>query len=183
MDLTSVLISTTLVHLFLQVGVVGRTGAGKSSLMLGLFRLIEPAQGCIKIDGWDISMMGLHDLRSKLTILPQVCAVFKLNLKHRYLKRNIRSLTPVMSAFPQDPVLFSGTFRFNVDPFEQYSDDEIWRALQHAHLKTFVMSFPDKLQHRCIEGGQNLRLDIILCCWGFLIAEDLGQWAAQRLML
>jgi ATP-binding cassette, subfamily C (CFTR/MRP), member 1 len=91
-----------------KVGIVGRTGAGKSSLTLSLFRIIESANGQIIIDGQDIAKMGLHALRSRLTIIPQ------------------------------DPVLFSGTLRINLDPFNRYSDDEIWKSLEHAHLKAFV---------------------------------------------
>ncbi|XP_015215911.2 multidrug resistance-associated protein 1 isoform X2 [Lepisosteus oculatus] len=111
-----------------KVGIVGRTGAGKSSLTLGLFRIIEPAQGQICIDGVDVSTLGLHDLRSRITIIPQ------------------------------DPVLFSGSLRMNLDPFDSYSDEEVWNALELAHLKTFVSGLPDKLNHECSEGGENLSL-------------------------
>ncbi|XP_076122347.1 multidrug resistance-associated protein 1 isoform X2 [Alosa pseudoharengus] len=111
-----------------KVGIVGRTGAGKSSLTLGLFRIIESAQGEIQIDGVNISQLGLHDLRSRITIIPQ------------------------------DPVLFSGTLRMNLDPFDGYSDEEVWRALELAHLKNFVSGLPDKLNHECSEGGENLSL-------------------------
>lgn len=57
----------------------------------------------------------------------------------------------------QDPVLFSGTLRMNLDPFDQYTDQQVWTALEHAHLKAFVSGLDDGLQHECGEGGQNLR--------------------------
>ncbi|MEQ2263349.1 Multidrug resistance-associated protein 1, partial [Xenotaenia resolanae] len=109
-----------------KVGIVGRTGAGKSSLTLGLFRIIEAAEGHIFIDGVDIANLGLHELRSRITIIPQ------------------------------DPVLFSGSLRMNLDPFDSYSDEEIWRALEFSHLKNFASGLPNKLSHECSEGGENL---------------------------
>ena len=109
-----------------KVGIVGRTGAGKSSLTLGLFRINESAEGEIIIDGVNIAKIGLHNLRFKITIIPQ------------------------------DPVLFSGSLRMNLDPFSQYSDEEVWMALELAHLKGFVSALPDKLNHECAEGGENL---------------------------
>lgn len=109
-----------------KVGIVGRTGAGKSSLTLSLFRIIEAAGGQILIDGQDISQLGLHALRSRLTIIPQ------------------------------DPVLFSGSLRINLDPFGLKTDDEIWRALELAHLKVFVKSLTAGLNHEVAEGGENL---------------------------
>ncbi|KRJ97653.1 multidrug resistance-associated protein 1 isoform X14 [Drosophila yakuba] len=109
-----------------KVGIVGRTGAGKSSLTLALFRIIEAAGGRISIDGVDIASMGLHMLRSRLTIIPQ------------------------------DPVLFSGSLRINLDPFEIKTDDEIWKALELSHLKSFVKSLAAGLNHEISEGGENL---------------------------
>lgn len=109
-----------------KVGIVGRTGAGKSSLTLGLFRIIEAAGGKIIIDGKDISKLGLHALRSRLTIIPQ------------------------------DPVLFYGTLRMNIDPFGYYSDEEIWRALDLSHLKAYVKGLQMGLSHEITEGGENM---------------------------
>ncbi|PVD27025.1 hypothetical protein C0Q70_12175 [Pomacea canaliculata] len=110
----------------LIVGIVGRTGAGKSSLTLALFRLIEAASGRIDIDGHHTGTLGLHDLRRNLTILPQ------------------------------DPVIFSGTLRMNLDPTDRHTDSELWNALKLAHLQDFVSSLPGQLEYQCGEGGQNL---------------------------
>uniref|UniRef100_A0A1I7UPW2 ABC-type glutathione-S-conjugate transporter n=1 Tax=Caenorhabditis tropicalis TaxID=1561998 RepID=A0A1I7UPW2_9PELO len=109
-----------------KVGIVGRTGAGKSSLTLALFRIIEADGGCIEIDGHNIADLQLEQLRSRLTIVPQ------------------------------DPVLFSGSMRMNLDPFDAYSDAQVWEALKNAHLESFVRSLQDGLAHHISEGGENL---------------------------
>ena len=107
------------------MGVVGRTGAGKSSLVLCLMRIIELEKGRIVIDGADISKIGLEDLRSKIAIIPQ------------------------------EPLLFSGTVRDNLDPFNNYTDEEIWSALERASLRDVIMEDPAGLEKVVEEHGSN----------------------------
>uniref|UniRef100_A0A4W4G035 ABC-type glutathione-S-conjugate transporter n=1 Tax=Electrophorus electricus TaxID=8005 RepID=A0A4W4G035_ELEEL len=113
-----------------KIGIVGRTGAGKSSLTNCLFRIIEAAEGRILIDGVDIAILGLHDLRSKTD-------------HHSSGDNGLKSIWFHM----QDPVLFSGSL-----------DEEIWKVLELAHLKDYVGSLAAGLQHEVSEGGENLSL-------------------------
>ena len=109
-----------------RVGIVGRTGAGKSSFLQAFFRIVEPSPaGCISIDGVPTSDLGLEDLRSRMSIIPQ------------------------------EPFCFKGTLRFNIDPFSLYSDDHIWSVLAAVELKERVSSLPGKLDAEVAENGSN----------------------------
>lgn len=104
-----------------KIGVVGRTGAGKSSLMVALMRLVELDRGSIKIDGINIGYVGLHELRGRIAIIPQ------------------------------DPILFGGTVRSNLDPFNQYQDAEIWHSVRRVQLDSSINSLDDTVT----ENGSN----------------------------
>ncbi|KAJ6130455.1 Metal resistance protein YCF1 [Penicillium capsulatum] len=107
-----------------KIGVVGRTGAGKSSLTLALFRIIEAANGSISIDGLDVSSIGLFDLRGRLAIIPQ------------------------------DPAMFEGTLRDNLDPRHVHADTELWSVLDHAKLKEHVSQMEGQLDAEIQEGAK-----------------------------
>ncbi|KAF9433312.1 hypothetical protein BGZ76_009620 [Entomortierella beljakovae] len=108
-----------------KVGIVGRTGSGKSTLLVGLLRIVEAFEGAIRIDGIDISKLGLNDLRARVGIIPQ------------------------------EPVLFVGTIRSNLDPFNRSGDNDIWKALDAVHLGDRIRALPLKLESPVVEHGKN----------------------------
>lgn len=138
-----------------QVGVVGRTGSCKSSLALALFRILEASRGFIEIDDQNIAHLGLHDIRGRISIIPQVGTSLVLSQVHTTGK-DTKHLS-ISFCTSQEPVLFSGSIRFNLDPAGIYFDQEIWNALKDAHLKDYVNSLPGKLQHVCDDDGGNMR--------------------------
>ncbi|KAJ3095209.1 hypothetical protein HDU96_001277 [Phlyctochytrium bullatum] len=125
-----------------KVGIVGRTGAGKSSFTLGLFRIVEPSGGTVSIDGINLAHIGLRDLRSNLTIIPQ------------------------------DPVLFAGTIRSNIDPFGEFDDARIWSCLERVHILETIQKAPstdmaslssgDAIAKNRLDGASALTLDSVV---------------------
>nr|CAB3496287.1 unnamed protein product [Digitaria exilis] len=109
----------------MKTGIVGRTGSGKSTLIQALFRIVDPSIGQILIDGINICTIGLHDLRSRLSIIPQ------------------------------EPTMFEGTVRSNLDPLGEYTDNQIWEALDCCQLGDEIRKKALKLDSPVIENGEN----------------------------
>lgn len=108
-----------------KVGICGRTGSGKSSLMVALFRIEDLSCGSVVIDGIDCRDVPLRVLRSRLGIIPQ------------------------------DPVMFSASVRYNLDPFNNHTDEDVWGVLESVDMNTVVFSLPGKLDEEVAEGGEN----------------------------
>eukprot|EP00656_Telonema_subtile_P013916 TRINITY_DN17074_c0_g1_i7.p1 TRINITY_DN17074_c0_g1~~TRINITY_DN17074_c0_g1_i7.p1 ORF type:complete len:460 (-),score=73.76 TRINITY_DN17074_c0_g1_i7:220-1599(-) len=109
-----------------SVGIVGRTGSGKSTLAASLFRLNQVVAGSVVVDGMDLSSIELSTVRGRMAFIPQ------------------------------QPALFGGTLRFNLDPFDRYSEDQIWEALHCVQLKKYVKAAPGQLELKVAEAGSNL---------------------------
>jgi ABC-type multidrug transport system fused ATPase/permease subunit len=108
-----------------RVGIVGRSGSGKSTLILAIMRLLEPTSGHVEVDGINLSNVALARVRNALAVVPQ------------------------------EPILFSGALRESLDPFNEYSDDDVIAALRRVHLGSFFDSLPNGLQTTVREGGFN----------------------------
>jgi ABC-type multidrug transport system fused ATPase/permease subunit len=126
-----------------RVGICGRTGSGKSTVGLFLFRIIEIESGQILIDGMDTKNIGLRDLRQRIAMIPQ------------------------------DPVLFRMSVRQNIDPFSQYTDERIWNCLRMVCMEEAIKELPDSLAYQCSEGGANFSLGQmqLLCIARALLQE------------
>jgi len=111
-----------------RIGIVGRTGSGKTTLLNSLFRLMELVKGNVTIDGFNIRKVPLKTLREALCIIPQ------------------------------EPVLFKGTFRSNLDPFGEYTEEELWRSLELSYMKDYVQNSARGLDTEIVEGGQNISI-------------------------
>jgi len=111
-----------------KVGICGRTGSGKSSMFVALFRIVEPASGTVRLDGVDIMTLGLRDLRSKMAMIPQ------------------------------DPFMFAGSIRTNLDPFDEHKDDEVWDVLTKVGLRAMVEKAAKKIDMEVIDNGANFSL-------------------------